>query len=88
MFLLETPQQTHRNRTKRKRKLKPNITSIPRRTNPASDRTNEPHLRHTHHCTEDTKAKGQHGGAAGWEEGRGVPDGDVVFALFEDEVLG
>ena len=88
MFLLKRSQNTHSNGTKRKCKLESNITSVPGRTNFASYRTNEPHLRHTHHSTEDAKAESQHGGSAGGEKGRGVPDGDVVFALFEDEVLG
>ena len=88
MFLLKRSQDTHSNSTERKSKLKANITSIPRRTDLASYRTNEPHLRHTHYSTEDTKAESEHGGAAGGEKGGGIPDGDVVFALFEDEVLG
>ena len=88
MFLLKRSQDTHSNRTERKCKLESNITSIPGRTNFASYGPNEPWLRHTHYSTEDAKAECQHGGSAGGEKGWGVPDGDVVFAFFEDEVLG
>ena len=88
MLLLKPPQHAHSDGAKRKRKLKPNITSIPRRTNLPSYRTNKPHLRHTHYSTEDTKAECDDGGSARWKEGWGVPDGDVVLALFEDEVFG
>ena len=88
MLLLESPQNTHRNRTERKRKLKPHIASIPRRANPASYRAYKPYLRHTHDSAKDTEAESEDGSAAGGEERGGVPDGDVVDALFEDEVLG
>ena len=88
MFLLQRSQNTHRNSTERKSKLESNITSIPGRTDFAAYRTNEPYLRHTHYSTEDTEAECQHGGSAGGKKGRGIPDGDVVFAFLEDEVLG
>ena len=63
-------------------------SSIPRRANPASYRAYKPYLRHTHDSAKDTEAESEDGSAAGGEERGGVPDGDVVDALFEDEVLG
>lgn len=52
------------------------------------NRPDEPHLRHSHKGTEDAKAKGEDGGDAGGEEFAVVPDGDVVLAALEVEVLG
>lgn len=57
MLLLKPPENTHRNRTKSKRQLKPHIPSVPRRPNLASYWPDKPYLRHTHDCTKDTKAE-------------------------------
>ena len=86
--LLQCPKNPKTNRRKRKRQFKPHITSITRIPNFLAYRADKPYLRHTHHGAEDAKAKGEDGGHAWWEEFGVVPDGDVVFAVFEDEVFG
>lgn len=52
------------------------------------NRPYKPHLGHSHDSAENAKEKSQDGGHTGRKELGIVPDGDVVFALFEDEVLG
>ena len=86
--LLQRPQQPKTHRAKRKGQLEANVAPVRRIPDPLAHGPDEPHLRHAHHGAEDAEAKGEHGGDAGREEARVVPDGDVVLALFEDEVLG
>ena len=45
-------------------------------------------LSHSHDSAKDPKAKASDAGNARREQIGRVPDGDVVFALLEDEVLG
>ena len=86
--LLQRPKQPKTDRRKRKCKLKPHITPITRIPNLLAYRADKPHLRHTHHCPKHSEAESEDGGHSWWEEFGVVPDGDVVFAFFEDEVFG
>jgi len=86
--LLKRPQHQVRNPRKRKRKLKPHIAPVRRAADFLAHGADEPDLRHAHDGAEDAEAEGEDGGHAGGEEVRGVVDGDVVFAFFEDEVFG
>ena len=88
MPLFQTPKHAITDRAEGERKLEPHVTAVTRIANLPADGAYEPHLRHAHDGAEDAEAEGEHGGDAGREQARGVPDGDVVFALFEDEVLG
>ena len=86
--LLQRPKNPKTHRRKRKRQLEPNVAPVLRVPDRLAHRADEPNLRHAHDGAEDAEAKGQDGGDAGREEAGVVPDGDVVFAAFEDEVLG
>ena len=88
LLLLKIPQPAITDKRKRERELEPDIPSIPRQTDFLADGPDEPDLRHAHDGAEDAEAEGEHGGAAGGEQLARVVDGDVVLALFEDEVLG
>lgn len=85
--LLHRPKHHEADGAKRKRQLEPDIPPILRVADRLADGADEPDLRHAHDGAEDAEAEGQDGGDAGREEARVVPDGDVVLAALEDEVL-
>ncbi len=87
LLLFQSPKHRITDRTERKSQLEADIAPVARIADQLADGTYEPHLRHAHHGTEDSKAKSTHGRDAGWEEVRIVPDADVVLALLEVEVL-
>ena len=88
LLLLQTSKDRKTDRAERKSQLEPHITAILRVPDPLADGPYEPDLRHAHDGAEDAEAESEDGGEAGREQARVVPDGDVVFALLEDEVLG
>ena len=88
LTLFQRPEQRKTNRAKRKRQLEPDVAPVHRIPNLLAYGTDEPHLRHAHDGAKGPEAECQQGGDAGREEAWVVPDADVVFALFEDEVLG
>lgn len=88
MRLLQRPKPQITNRSKSKSERKPHIATITRVPNMFPDRTDEPDLRHAHDGAEDAEAEGEDGGDARGEQFAVVPDGDVVLAAFEVEVLG
>lgn len=87
LSLFNTPKHAKTNRAERKSQFKSNIAPITRIPNLPAYGTDKPHLRHTHDGAKDAEAKGKHGGHAGRQQTRVVPDADVVSAPFEDEVL-
>lgn len=87
MLLLQTSKHRETDRAERERQLEPHVAPVLRVPDPLADGADEPHLRHAHDGAEDAEAEGEHGGEARREQARVVPDGDVVFALLEDEVL-
>lgn len=86
--LFQSPEHRKTNGTERESQLEAHVAPIARIADPLAYGADEPHLRHAHDGAEDPEAEGEYGGDAGWEQARVVPDGDVVFALLEDEVLG
>ena len=88
MLLLEIPKPREADRREAERELKPDVASKPGQTDLPADWPDEPHLRHAHDGAHDAEAEGQHRCDARGQQGGGVPDGDVIFAGFEDEVLG
>ncbi len=88
LLLLKGPKHREADRAKPKRQLEANVAAVCRIPNLLAYGPDEPHLRHAHDGAENPEAKGQDGGDAGGEQARVVPDGDVVLAALEDEVLG
>ena len=88
MLLLKGPKHREADRAKCKRQFEANIAPVRRIPNLLAYGPDEPHLRHAHDGAEDPEAKGQDGGDAGGKQARVVPDGDVVLAALEEEVLG
>lgn len=88
LLLFQSPKDRETDRAERKRQLEAHVAAVARIPDQLADRADEPHLRHAHDRAEDPEAEGEHGCDPGGEQARVVPDGDVVFALLEDEVLG
>ena len=88
LLLLQSPKEGKTDRAKRKRQLEADVAAVLRVANLAADGADEPDLRHAHDGAKGAEAEGEDGGDAGREEARVVPDGDVVLAALEDEVLG
>ena len=90
MPLFQRPQNGITRRTKRKSQRKPNIASVPGRTDQFPNGSDEPCLGHPHDGAEDAETKGADGGDAGWEQARVAVDGDVIAtdAALEEEMFG
>ena len=88
LLLLQRPKHHEAERRKRKRQLEADVAPVRRVADPLAHGPDEPDLRHAHDGAEDAEAKGHDGCQARRQEARVVPDGDVVFAALEDEVLG
>lgn len=86
--LFQTPKDGEAERAERKGQLEAHVAPVSRVPNLPAHGADEPQLRHAHDGAEDAEAESEHGREAGGQEFRVVPDGDVVFALLEDEVLG
>ena len=87
LLLLKRPEDDITDPRKRKRQFEPHVPTITRIADFLAHGTDEPDLSHAHHGAEDAEAESQDGGHPGGKQVRGVPDGDVVFALLEDEVF-